>query len=138
MILTLGGRFVIQGSMSLGDFSAFNNYLFILIFPVIIIGFMSNIMALAGAAFQRISAVLDAPEQHDTGTITARLRGDIAVRHVVVTLGEKAVLKDVSFAAKAGTKTAVIGPTAAGKTQLLYLLTGLLKPDSGQRRIRRP
>jgi ATP-binding cassette subfamily B protein len=41
------------------------------------------------------------------------------------------VLKDVSFEAKAGTKTAVIGPTAAGKTQLLYLLTGLLRPNSG-------
>ncbi len=42
------------------------------------------------------------------------------------------------FAAQAGTRTAVIGPTAAGKTQLLYLLTGLLKPDVGQRGIRRP
>ncbi|MEP7308428.1 MAG: ABC transporter ATP-binding protein [Acidobacteriota bacterium] len=131
-ILTLGGRFVIQGSMSLGDFSAFNNYLFILIFPVIIIGFMSNIMALAGAAFQRISNVLDTPEQPDSGTITARLRGDISVRDVHVTFDAKSVLKGVSFAVQAGTKTAVIGPTAAGKTQLLYLLTGLLKPDSGR------
>ncbi len=48
-----------------------------------------------------------------------------------VTLGGKAVLKDVSFEARAGSRTAVIGPTAAGKTQLLYLLTGLLKPTSG-------
>ena len=48
-----------------------------------------------------------------------------------MTLGGKAVLKDVSFDARAGTRTAVIGPTAAGKTQLLYLLTGLLKPTSG-------
>ncbi len=131
-ILTLGGRFVIQGAMTLGDFSAFNNYLFILIFPVIIIGFMSNIMALAGAAFQRISLVLDAPEHKESGTIKAALRGDIAIRDVVLSLGEKLVLKDVSFEAKAGTKTAVIGPTAAGKTQLLYLLTGLLKPDAGR------
>src|SRR5439155_6876562 len=43
----------------------------------------------------------------------------------------KEVLKNVSLAAGAGTRTAVIGPTAAGKTQLLYLLTGLLKPTSG-------
>src|SRR5262249_57950252 len=57
MILTLGGRFVILGSMSLGDFTAFNSYLAILIFPVIIIGFMSNIMAQAGASFQRLSVL---------------------------------------------------------------------------------
>jgi len=131
-ILTLGGRFVIQGSMTLGDFSAFNNYLFILIFPVIIIGFMSNVMALAGAAFQRISKVLEAPQPLDTGTSTARLRGDISARDVHVTFDAKSVLKGVSFAVPAGTKTAIIGPTAAGKTQLLYLLTGLLRPDSGQ------
>jgi ATP-binding cassette, subfamily B, bacterial len=131
MILTLGGRFVIQGSMSLGDFSAFNNYLFILVFPVIMIGFMSQMMAQAAASYQRISRVLDAPEQPATGDLVANLRGDIAVRNVSVTLGGKAVLKDVSFAAAGGTRTAVIGPTAAGKTQLLYLLTGLLKPTSG-------
>ena len=41
------------------------------------------------------------------------------------------MLKNVSFQVRAGTKTAIIGPTAAGKTQLLYLLIGLLKPTSG-------
>jgi ATP-binding cassette subfamily B protein len=48
-----------------------------------------------------------------------------------VKFGEKAALKDVTLSVKAGTRTAVIGPTAAGKTQLLYLLTGLLAPTSG-------
>jgi ATP-binding cassette, subfamily B, bacterial len=75
--------------------------------------------------------VLNASDQKDTGTLVADLRGDLAVRHVSVTLAGKSVLKDVSFEAQAGTRTAVIGPTAAGKTQLLYLLTGLLKPTSG-------
>ena len=131
MILTIGGRFVIRGSMTLGDFTAFNSYLSILIFPVIMIGFMSNLMAQAGASYQRLSKVLEMPDAKDTGTLVADLRGDIAVRHVSVTLGGKAVLKDVSFEARAGSRTAVIGPTAAGKTQLLYLLTGLLKPTSG-------
>jgi ATP-binding cassette subfamily B protein len=131
MILTIGGRFVIRGSMSLGDFTAFNSYLSILIFPVIMIGFMSNLMAQAGASYQRLSKVLETPDAKDSGTVVADLRGDIGVRHVSVTLGGKAVLKDVSFEARAGSRTAVIGPTAAGKTQLLYLLTGLLKPTSG-------
>ena len=51
MILTVGGRFVINGSMTLGDFTQFNSYLAILVFPVIIIGFMSNVMAQASASF---------------------------------------------------------------------------------------
>jgi ATP-binding cassette, subfamily B, bacterial len=53
------------------------------------------------------------------------------MENVSLSYGEKMVLKNVSFTVGAGTKTAIIGPTAAGKTQLLYLLTGLLKPSSG-------
>jgi ATP-binding cassette subfamily B protein len=124
MILTLGGHFVIQGSMSLGDFTAFNSYLAILIFPVILIGFMSNVMAQATASYGRIAVVLGAPAPKESGR-TIDLKG------VVVKFGEKVALNDVSLSVKAGTKTAVIGPTAAGKTQLLYLLTGLLAPTSG-------
>ena len=137
MILTLGGRFVIQGSMSLGDFMAFNSYLAILIFPVIVIGFMSNVIAQASASFMRMSMVLNAPDKKWTGTLVTALRGDVAIKGVSVTLGGKDVLKNVSLTAGAGTRTAVIGPTAAGKTQLLYLLTGLLEAHFGPRRIRR-
>jgi ATP-binding cassette, subfamily B, bacterial len=131
MILTVGGRFVIQGSMTLGQFTAFNSYLAILIFPVIIIGFMSNVIAQATASYGRIAMVLNAPDRKETGTVVSDLRGDISVRDVSVKLGGKDILKNVSFIAKRGTRNAVIGPTAAGKTQLLYLLTGLLKPTSG-------
>jgi ATP-binding cassette, subfamily B, bacterial len=131
MILTLGGRYVISGSMSLGDFTAFNSYLAILIFPVIVIGFMSNVMSQAGASYARISFVLNAPERTETGTVVSELQGDVAVQNVSLMLGGKNVLKNVSLAAKAGTRTAVIGPTAAGKTQLLNLLIGMLKPGSG-------
>ncbi len=131
LILTLGGRFVIQGSMTLGDFTAFNTYLSILVFPVIILGFMGNIMAQASASYARLSLVLHAPDKVETGQVVADLHGEIAVRNVTVTMGQKDVLKNVSVFVKPGMRTAVIGPTAAGKTQLLYLLTGLLKPSSG-------
>jgi ATP-binding cassette, subfamily B, bacterial len=131
MILTLGGRFVILGSMSLGEFTAFNSYLAILIFPVIVIGFMSNVIAQAGASYGRIAMVLNAPAKKETGTLVTDLRGDLAVRNVLVKLGGRDVLKNVSLSARAGTRTAVIGPTAAGKTQLLYLLSGLIQPASG-------
>jgi len=131
MILTVGGRFVINGSMTLGDFTQFNSYLAMLVFPVIIIGFMSNVMAQASASFARISGILSAPDAKDTGHLETNLAGDVLLRNVSMKYGDKMVLKDVSIHAKPGTRTAVIGPTAAGKTQVLYLLTGLIKPDSG-------
>ena len=131
MILLVGGRFVIAGRMSLGDFSAFNTYLALLIFPIIMLGFMSNIMAQAGASYMRLSAVLMAAPPPKAGENRSALRGDVAMSGVTLTLGDKQVLRDVSFSAKAGSMTAIIGPTAAGKTQMLYVLIGLLKPESG-------
>jgi ATP-binding cassette, subfamily B, bacterial len=130
-ILFLGGHFVIAGTMSLGDFTAFNSYLFILIFPIILIGFMSNVIAQATASFQRLGIILNAPEEKATGGLVRELRGHMAVQEVSLAFGEKMALRNVSLAAQAGTRTAIIGPTAAGKTQLLYLLIGLLQPTSG-------
>jgi ATP-binding cassette subfamily B protein len=130
--LALGGHFVISNTMSLGDFAAFNSYLVILIFPIMVIGFISNFVAQASVAYGRISEVLNAPETSDTGTIETALEGKIELQNIQVKYGEKPVLKNVSLTINPGTRTAIIGPTAAGKTQLLYLLTGLLKPDSGQ------
>jgi ATP-binding cassette subfamily B protein len=131
IILTLGGYFVIHGSMSLGDFTAFNNYLLILIFPIIIIGFMSNVIAQASASYGRVVEVLNRPDPVDTGILDTELTGAIEVKDVTVKYDENHALKDVSFEIKPKTRNAIIGPTAAGKTQLLYLLTGLLKPTAG-------
>jgi ATP-binding cassette subfamily B protein len=131
-ILVLGGHYVITGSMSLGNFAAFSSYLALLIFPILIIGFMSNIIAQATASYERIGAVLNAPDLPETGKIKDELRGDIDMKDVSVVYGQKPALKNVSFSIKAGSKIAIIGPSAAGKTQLLYLLTGLINPNSGQ------
>ncbi len=132
IIVLLGGHFVIVGTMSLGNFTAFNSYLAILIFPILIIGFMSNVIAQAQASYGRILLVLGAPIEKRTGGLKATLRGELEVKNVSLEFEGKLVLKDISFAAKAGDKIAIIGPTAAGKTQLLYLLTGLLEPTSGE------
>lgn len=130
-ILMLGGHYVITGNMSLGDFAAFNSYLALLIFPILVIGFMSNVIAQATASYQRISAVIDADIEEQKDGIKADLKGNIAFDHLNLSYEQKPVLKDVSFRVKPGSKTAIMGPTAAGKTTLLHLLTGLIKPDSG-------
>lgn len=132
VILAFGGHLVISGSMTLGDFTAFNSYLSILIFPILIIGFMSNVVAQASASYDRIAEVLTAPQRKAAGTLDVTLRGDIAVEALTVRYGQRLALDDVSLVARAGTRTAIIGPTAAGKTQLLYAMTGLIEPDAGR------
>ncbi len=130
-ILALGGPFVITGSMTLGNFAAFNSYVSILIFPIIVIGFMSNVIAMATASYQRIDLVLKAPDPVEAGTNVEQLQGNIELDNISVLYNEKPALKNVSISISGGTRTAIIGPTAAGKSQLLYLLTGLIKPNSG-------
>jgi len=132
IILSLGGYFVIGGTMSLGNFTAFNSYLAILIFPIIIIGFMSNVISQASASYDRVAEVLAAEEKKRTGTLSLAIKGDVDAKNISLAFGERAALKDVSLGVKAGTKVAIIGPTAAGKTQLLYILMGLISPSSGE------
>ena len=131
-ILTIGGKFVINGTMTLGDFAAFNAYLSLLIFPIILIGFMSNLIAQSSASYQRLHMVLDLPDPKDEGSITADLKGAVAVENLSLSYGQKPVLKNIGFSVDAGSTLAIIGPTAAGKSQLLFLLTGLLKPNEGK------
>ena len=131
VVLALGGHFIIDSSMTLGEFAAFNSYIAILIFPILIIGFMSNVIARASASYQRIHHILESPDFVDKGNIITSLKGNIELQNVSVFYGENPALKNVSFKIDAGSRTAIIGPTAAGKTQLLYLLTTLINPDEG-------
>ena len=130
-VVLLGGHFAIIGTMTLGEFTAFNSYIAILIFPILIIGFMSNVIAQAQASYGRIEDVLNAPEREDSGTLDGALTGEIEIKDLVLAFGDRNVLKELSFSAHPSTRTAVIGPTAAGKTQLLYALAGLIDPTSG-------
>lgn len=130
-IVAFGGHLVISGGMTLGAFTAFNSYLSILIFPILVIGFMTNVVAQATASYDRIIGVLEAAAPKVTGSRIMSLSGEISVENLTIRYGHRTILENVSFAAAPRTRTAVIGPTAAGKTQLLYAMTGLLEPDAG-------
>lgn len=130
-ILALGGHFVVNGSMTLGNFAAFNSYIVLLIFPIIMIGFMSNIIAQASASYSRIYEVMEVKEPEEKGTIVSELSGNIELKNISLAYKGKPILKNISFSIKGKSHTAIIGPTAAGKSQLLYLLTSLVSPDSG-------
>lgn len=131
VILALGGHYVVMGTLTIGNFAAFNSYVAMLIFPVMTIGFMSSIIASATASNDRIQGILSTPPPRETGTIESEIGGEIVLKNVSLTYEDKPILRDVSFSVKAGSKTAIIGPTASGKSQLLYLLTNLIGPDTG-------
>lgn len=131
IMVLLGGHYIIKGQLNVGDFAAFMNYVVILIFPIFLLGFMSSIMARATASYARVAEVLNAPQQVLGGNLATDFQGEVIVKDVTMTYETKSVLKGVSFTIKPGTKTAIIGPTAAGKTQLIYLLSGLIVPTSG-------
>ena len=132
IILTLGGHFVISGGMTIGQLSAFLAYLTILVFPIIVIGFTSMSISQAQASYMRISGVLNTAPPPARGDTNQPLTGALAVKDLVLAYGERKVLKGVSFDIAPRTRTAIVGPTAAGKSQLLYAMTGLLAPTSGQ------
>lgn len=132
IVVVLGGYYVILGEMTLGAFVAFNSYIGILIFPIITIGFVSTIIAQASASYVRVYVVLSAPDVIAAGTHVATLTGAIMATDIALAFDGKPALAAVSLKIQAGSKTAIIGPTGAGKTQLLNILTGLTQPDSGQ------
>jgi len=130
IILLLWWHFVILGEMSLWDFAAFNWYLSILIFPIIIIWFMSWVIAQASASYNRISQVFNVEEKQEKWEYKSILKWEISAENISLKFNEKYILKDISFKIKPNTKNAIIWPTAAWKTQLLYILTWLIEPSS--------
>jgi ATP-binding cassette subfamily B protein len=132
IVVVLGGYYVVSQEMTLGAFVAFNSYIGLLIFPIITIGFISTIIAQASASYERVSAVLSAPDVQAPGTVVTPLSGAIAVLNVAIAFNDKPALEDISFTVAARSKTAIIGPTGAGKTQLLQIMTGLMQSDKGE------
>lgn len=130
VILMYGWSLVIGWTMTLGDFSAFNAYIAILIFPIIIIGFVSNVIAQAWASYNRILGITQLPQRDFSDRAAHLVDGEITFQNVSLKYWEKDSLRDISFTLKPHSKTAIIGPTAAGKTQLLYIMAGLLEPTS--------
>jgi ATP-binding cassette subfamily B protein len=131
-ILIIGGHSIITGTFTIGSFSAFLSYISMLIFPIVILGFISNVLARAAVSYERIDQILNTKTPHLYGDTDREINGDVTFKNISLDIGRKQILKNISFNIKAHSRTAILGPTAAGKTQILYLLSGLLTPTSGQ------
>jgi len=131
-ILAFGGYQIINGVMTVGEFTAFNSYLLMLIFPIIVISFMINAVSQANVSYGRIKEVLDVADSEHSGKVTSHLSGALEVKDLYIENDGRKVLKGVSFSVKPGSKIAIIGPTAGGKTQLVHAMVGLIKPNNGE------
>ena len=134
-IIWFGGRQVMFGSLTLGEFSAFISYFNLLITPIFILGFVSNFISRGFVSLARIQEVLneqDIVKPEPKKLTNKSVKGEIVFDKVSYEANGKTLLKDVSFRIKPRTKNAIMGPTGSGKSLILSLITGLIQPTSGQ------
>jgi ATP-binding cassette subfamily B multidrug efflux pump len=133
IVLWLGGRMVVAGRISLGEFVAFGAYLAMLNWPMIALGWVVNLFERGEASMGRIAAILDAPvEIHDEDPVeVGEIRGAVEFRGLTFGYGPTPVLHDVDLEVPAGSTVAVVGPTGSGKTTLVSLIPRLWNPPPG-------
>jgi len=138
VVVWLGGREVIAGRITVGQFVAFNAYLTMLSWPMIAFGWVTNMLQRGMASWKRMLEVLDTePAIADASTAASGVsrtvvRGDIEFRDLTFAYGDAApVLQHVSARIEAGQTVALVGPTGSGKSTLISLLARLHDPPPG-------
>jgi ATP-binding cassette subfamily B protein len=136
-VLYFGGRQIIGGTLSVGEWQKFSLYLAYLFLPMGQLGFIINLMAQASASAQRIFEILDTRNeiQDKPGALVLRdVQGRVAFDHVTFryfSRGE-AVLDDVSFDVEPGQTVALLGATGSGKTTIINLLPRFYEASVGR------
>ena len=124
-VVIVGGIFVIQGKMTLGQLGAFTEYSNNIIWPMELLGWLSNDIAAALASNRKIQKILKeqpeikTPENPET---LQEVKGTITFEHVGLSLQDKTILKDINFTLEHGKTLGIMGMTGAGKTSIINLL----------------
>lgn len=134
-LLLIAGREALAGRLSAGDFVALMTSMMAIIPALRNLTNVQNMLQRGVASAQRLFAVLDAPEELDSGTRPiARAQGLIEFRHVTAAYPGQArpALAEVSFVAAPGSVTAIVGRSGSGKSSLVKLIPRFYDPQSGQ------
>jgi ABC-type multidrug transport system fused ATPase/permease subunit len=136
MILTVGGRAVTNGEMTMGDLVSYMFFVGIVAFPVVQMASIGTQITEAFAGLDRIREILQTPtEDADDASREglARLDGDVAFEGVWFEYREGLpVLRDISFTAPSGTTTALVGSSGSGKSTLISLILAFNRPYKGR------
>lgn len=136
IVLGYGGTMVINGTITLGDFVAFNSYLGMLTWPVMALGWVMNIIQRGKASMDRLNVIFDeVPEVRDEPPLAevTELQGAITIENLTFTYpgATQPALKDISLEIKPGETVGILGRTGSGKTTLLNLFLRLYNPPYG-------
>jgi len=140
VVLWLGGRQIIDGQITVGDFIAFGFYLTLLMWPMIAVGWVTNLVQRGAASMSRIDAMFAEPAvitDPEHPVVLSQVRGDIEFDDVWFRYPgtERWVLEGVSFRITAGQTVAVVGATASGKSSLVRLIPRLYDTTRGSVRL---
>jgi ATP-binding cassette subfamily B protein len=135
LVLWLGGRQTIQGHMTVGTFVAYLQYMFLLTWPMIALGWVINIFQRGTASLARISEIMqEQPEVVDSSVDSAAapaVRGEIEFRGLNFAYNGTPVLRDVNLQVPAGSSLAIVGPTGSGKSTLVSLIPRIYDAPAG-------
>ena len=135
IVLFVGGRLVISGAITLGDFVAFSGYLAMLVWPTAVMGWILTLAQRGAASMSRLAAILVAEpavsEAGDAKPLTD-VQAGIELRELSIGYGEVQVLNRISCYIAAGERIGITGEVGSGKSTLLKLLPRLLPVDDGR------
>ena len=139
-VIWAGGIDVINGTMTIGDIAQFIIYVSMLSWPIISIGWVTNIIQKAASAQKRLDEIFEAKPDIETPVSPSDkdrqddIKGRLEFRNVSFSYAgndRKKVLEDISFTIEPGTKVAIVGATGSGKTTLVNLVPRLYDPTQG-------
>ncbi|MGH2944012.1 MAG: ABC transporter ATP-binding protein, partial [Solirubrobacteraceae bacterium] len=137
-LLLVGGRMVVDGSMTLAEFTAFYGYLLVLLGPMRTLGWTLGLTQRATASGARLFELLDREPRITAAPDATPLpagSGRVELRGVTLAYGDdpdaEPALRDVSLTVEAGTTLALVGATGSGKTTLVQLIPRLYDPTAG-------
>lgn len=135
-IMGIGGYMIVDGQLTIGEFLSFTLYLGFMIAPIIEMSNIGSQLTEAMAGLDRMEEIMNmSPE--DDGTVRdiklEKVNGEIIFDNVSFAYEEgKTVLKDISFTAKPGTVTALVGTSGSGKTTIAGIAASFLTPEIGK------